>query len=198
MRHHSARSRHRRQHGASLVEAIVVFPIFIFTVLAIMQAAMVYYTKSNVNYAAFGAARAGSPHNASVASIKLAFEKAMIPDYGGGTTEAELAKTLADVVKTDLGSAAVRVEILSPTQESFADYSRSTRTARPRLPWCVLLVQRYKTRGYQVRAIRSLVCGFSWKIAVHRRHPRQSTDRGLLDFHAGGAHGLGHGADLTR
>jgi hypothetical protein len=123
MRHHFAPSRHRRQRGASLVEAIVVLPILIFTVLAIMQAAMVYYAKSNVNYAAFEAARSGSIHNASVASIKLAFEKAMIPYYGGGTTEAELAKTLADVVKTDLGSAAVRVEILSPTQESFADYN---------------------------------------------------------------------------
>lgn len=123
MRRIQANHFRRQQQGASLVEATIVFPIFIFTVLAIMQAAMVYYAKSNVNYAAFEAARAGSTNNASVASINLAFQKAMIPYYGGGTTEAELTKTLKDKVLGDLGDTVVRVEILSPTQESFQDYN---------------------------------------------------------------------------
>jgi hypothetical protein len=111
-----------RQHGASLVEATIVFPIFIFTVLAIMQAAMVYYAKSNVNYAAFEAARAGTVGNASIDSINLGFQKGMLPYYGGGRTAAELAETL-EKLQDDWSSAVVRVEILSPTQESFTDYN---------------------------------------------------------------------------
>jgi len=114
--------KHDNQRGASLVEATIVFPIFIFTVLAIMQAAMVYYAKSNVNYAAFEAARAGTVGNANVGAINTGFQKGMLPYYGGGRSESELADTLARL-STDLGGTAVRVEILSPTQESFTDYA---------------------------------------------------------------------------
>ena len=117
------RSAHQR--GASLVEAIVVIPLLLFIVLAIMQAAMVFYAKSNVNYASFEAARAGSVSNANATAINLAFQKAMLPYYGGGRTESELIATMKEVAK-DLTSAAVRVEILSPTQESFTDYNSPT------------------------------------------------------------------------
>jgi len=100
-----------------------VLPIFIFAILAVMQAAMVYYAKSNVNYAAFEAARAGTLDNASISSMQLAFQKGMLGYYGGGKTMSELADTLTKVVKKDLSSAAVRIEILSPTRESFDDYN---------------------------------------------------------------------------
>ena len=111
-----------RQRGASLVEAIVVIPLLLFIVLALMQAAMVFYARSNVNYASFEAARAGSVSNASATAIHLAFQKAMLPYYGGGRTESELVDTMTKLAK-DLTSTAVRVEILSPTQESFTDYN---------------------------------------------------------------------------
>ena len=114
------RSAHQR--GASLVEAIVVIPLLLFIVLAIMQAAMVFYAKSNVNYASFEAARAGSVSNANATAINLAFQKAMLPYYGGGRTAGELGATALKVM-TDVDGAAVRVEILSPTQESFTDYN---------------------------------------------------------------------------
>ena len=110
------------QSGAGLVESMVVFPLLIFIVLSLMQAAMVFYAKSSVNYAAFEAARAASVSNASVSSINLGFQKALIPYYGGGRTAAELAATVGKMTE-DLGNAAVRVEILSPSQESFADYN---------------------------------------------------------------------------
>ena len=112
----------RGVRGATLVETLIVVPIFLFAVLAIWQAALVYYAKSNVNYAAFEAARAGSVNGASVTSINVAFQKAMLPYYGGGTTDAELAAT-ATKAAADLTAAAVRIEILSPTVESFTDYN---------------------------------------------------------------------------
>jgi hypothetical protein len=107
--------------GASTVEALVVIPIFLFSLLAIVQAAMVFYAKSSVNYATFEAARAGTVNGASVLSINAAFQKGMLPYYGGGTTPAQLADTVARVA-ADLTDTAVRIELLSPTQESFQDY----------------------------------------------------------------------------
>ena len=100
----------------------MVIPLLLFIVLAIMQAAMVFYAKSNVNYASFEAARAGSVNNASAASITLAFQKGLLPYYGGGSTVGELAATMSKVL-LDATGAAVRVEILSPSQESFTDYN---------------------------------------------------------------------------
>lgn len=112
----------RGQRGAALAEATVVLPLLLFTVLAILQAALVYYGKSNLNYATHEAARAGTVGNASLPVIEAAFQKAMLPYYGGGTSAGELAAT-AGKAASDLGSAAVRIEILSPTQESFQDYN---------------------------------------------------------------------------
>lgn len=112
----------RRQRGATLAEAVIVMPIFLFTVLAVMQAAMVYYAKSNLNYATYEAARAGSVANAKLSAIDAALQKALLPYYGGGTTRTQLLDTAARAA-TDLGNAAVRIEILSPTRESFIDYS---------------------------------------------------------------------------
>ena len=115
-------ARRAAARGATLVETLIVVPIFLFAVLAIWQAALVFYAKSSVNYAAFEAARAGSVNGASVTSINVAFQKAMLPYYGGGTTEAELVDTAARAA-ADLTAAAVRIEILSPTAESFTDYN---------------------------------------------------------------------------
>jgi uncharacterized membrane protein (UPF0127 family) len=116
---HRYLSRHR---GATLVEAILVFPTLLFAVLVVLQTGFAYYAKSNLNYATFEAARAGSVNNASVSSITLAFQKALLPYYGGGTTEQELGDT-ARKAAGDLGNAALRIEILSPTKESFSDFN---------------------------------------------------------------------------
>lgn len=128
----------RPQRGASLVEATVVLPLLLFVTLAVMQAASVFYAKSNLNYATLEAARAGAINNASATSINLAFQKAMLPYYGGGRTAGELAATVKKVA-SDATSAFVRVEILSPTQESFTDYNSprlqdALKTSEPVIP----------------------------------------------------------------
>jgi outer membrane protein OmpA-like peptidoglycan-associated protein/uncharacterized membrane protein YgcG len=117
------------QRGASLVEAVVVLPLFLFLVLAVVQAALVFYARSNANYAAFEAARAGSVQHASLASIQRGFAKGMVPYYGGGRTLSELGSTAAKVA-ADMGAGALRIEIVSPTRESFVDFnSPSLQTA---------------------------------------------------------------------
>jgi TadE-like protein len=111
-----------RQRGAGLVETIVALPMLLLLVMSAWQAALVYRAKSSINYAAFEAARAGSVGQARVRDIELAFHKALIPYYGGGRTVAELTQTLARVT-ADADPLALRIQILSPTQESFTDYN---------------------------------------------------------------------------
>lgn len=108
------------QNGAALVEVVVVVPTLLLLVMVIWQAALAYHAKNALNYAVHEAARAGSVHSAKLGSIQLAFQKAMLPYYGGGRTLSELADTAAKAA-TDLDGA-VRIEILSPTQESFTDF----------------------------------------------------------------------------
>jgi TadE-like protein len=112
----------RLQRGAGLVETIVVLPTLLLVITCIWQAALVYRAKASINYAALEAARAGSVGNASIGSINAAFQKALLPYYGGGRTYRELADTAARVAE-DFGNAAVRIQIISPTQESFTDYA---------------------------------------------------------------------------
>lgn len=108
--------------GAALVESYYIVFLTLLAMLGLMQTGLVFYAKSNVNYAAYEAARAGSVAGASKASINLAFQRAMVPYYGGGTTRADLLHTLVNVVNHP-SDVPVRIEILSPTPESFDDYN---------------------------------------------------------------------------
>lgn len=119
----------RSQRGAGLVESTIVLPTLLLLVLGMWQAALGYQAKSSVNYATFEAARAGAVNNASLTSITAAFQKAMLSYYGGGTSASELAATLKRVTD-DLGTAALRIEVLSPTRESFDDYNSPALKAR--------------------------------------------------------------------
>jgi Flp pilus assembly protein TadG len=110
------------QRGATLVEFVVVAPTLLFLLMNLIQYGLLYHAKSQLNYATFEAARAGTVSNANPASIRTAFTRAMTGYYGGGTTTAELATSYAKSL-ADTTAANVRIEILSPTQESFDDYA---------------------------------------------------------------------------
>jgi hypothetical protein len=115
--------RHRfRQRGATLVEFVVVVPTVLFMLMNLIQYGLLYHTKSQLNYATFEAARAGTTQNADPAAIRTAFSRAMTGYYGGGTSTAQLAASHAKAL-ADTTPANVRIEILSPTKESFDDYA---------------------------------------------------------------------------
>ena len=111
-----------RQAGATLVEFVVITPLLLFMLLGVIQYGLLYHTKSQLNYATFEAARAGTVSNADPAKIRAAFTRAITGYYGGGTTTAQLAKSFAKAA-ADTTAANVRIEILSPTKESFDDYA---------------------------------------------------------------------------
>lgn len=115
------------QRGATLVEFVIAGPLVLFILLVLMQYALLFHARSQLNYATFEAARAGTVANARPAAIRAAFERAMTGYHGGGTTTAELAaaraKALAEAPFT-------RIEVISPTRESFDDYHSPALAAR--------------------------------------------------------------------
>lgn len=110
-----------RQRGSAMVEFVVVGPIISLIGLAVIQYGMLFFAKNQMNHASFMAARAGSMGNAKINSVQLAYEKALIPLYGGGTNSAELAAALLKA-QTDVAGN-TRIEILNPTRESFDDWN---------------------------------------------------------------------------
>lgn len=118
----------RIERGASLVEFIVAAPVLVILALGLVQTGLIFHAKSNVNYASFEAARAGAVHHADPGAIDAAFKRAMIPYYGGGRNLSELSQAYAALTadfaqaQTQLGRDPVRIEILSPSLESFNDY----------------------------------------------------------------------------
>lgn len=117
----------RAQRGATLVEFVVVGPLVLFILLVLMQYALLFHARSQLNYATFEAARAGTVANARPAAIRAAFERAMTGYHGGGTTTAELAAALA---RAGAEAPFTRIEVLSPTRESFDDYHSPALAAR--------------------------------------------------------------------
>jgi len=118
------------QVGATLVEFVVVTPLLLFMLMALIQYGLLYHAKSQLNYATYEAARAGTVSNADPALIRIAFTRAMTGYYGGGTTTAQLATSYA---KAAADGAFVRIEILSPTKESFDDYASPGLASRLKL-----------------------------------------------------------------
>ena len=120
------------QHGATLVEFVIVGPLVLFIMLVLMQYALLFHAKSQLNYATFEAARAGTVSNARPEAMRTAFDRAMTGYHGGGTTTAELALSRAKALAE---APFARIEILSPTKESFDDYhspALATRLGAPR------------------------------------------------------------------
>jgi hypothetical protein len=106
---------YRWQGGASTIEFLVL--------------ALAFHAKSSLNYATFEAARVGSVNHAQMAAITAGLQRALVPYYGGGTTATELAQSYAKVV-ADFATGPVRIEILSPTRESFDDYASPALAAK--------------------------------------------------------------------
>lgn len=113
--------RHRTvESGSAMTEFVVVGPIITLLGLSILQYALLFFAKNQISHASFMAARAGSVGNASLEKVHGAFMNAMIPLYGGGESQAEMAESLVRA-QTDLAGK-VRIELLNPTKESFDDH----------------------------------------------------------------------------
>ena len=124
MRKHSKKNRLlllRRQHGATTTEFVVVGPLLVLLSMAILQYGLLFFTKNQVNHAAFLAARAGSMEHANLDKVREAYVRGLVPVYGGGRNPSELA---ASYVRAQADTAPyLKIEMLNPTKESFDDFN---------------------------------------------------------------------------
>ena len=115
----------RGQRGSAMIEFTVVGPIITLLGLALLQYGMLFFAKNQINHAGFMAAREGAMANANLGSVRTAYARALVPLYGGGRTPAELAAALARA-NADLGhdgTGNIKIDLLNPTRESFADWN---------------------------------------------------------------------------
>ena len=110
-----------RERGASMTEFIIVAPVLLLIGLALLQYALLFFTKNQVNHAAFMAVRAGSMHNATAESISTAYLRHLAPLYGGGGNLEEVAASAARAAVDMQGN--YRLELINPAKASFDDFS---------------------------------------------------------------------------
>lgn len=111
----------KRQRGSAMIEFAVVGPLITLLGLATLQYGMLFFAKNQFNHASFMAARAGSVGHANLDSVRTAYALALVPIYGGGQNASQLASSLAKA-EADIATS-TRIEMLNPTQESFATYN---------------------------------------------------------------------------
>jgi len=112
----------RTQKGAALIEWVIVGPLALFLLMAIIEIGFWMMAKSALNYATFEAARSGAVEHADLTRIKTAFEKAMVPFYGGGLNTDEINKTYVTAVIPDINASFSTLEIVNPTHAVFEDF----------------------------------------------------------------------------
>lgn len=109
------------QRGSALVEFTIVGPLVTLIGLAVLQYALLFFAKNQFNYAAFMAARAGTMAHADLGAVQTAYLRALVPLYGGGQNTAELTDSYRRAVADAAGH--LRIQMLNPTRESFADWN---------------------------------------------------------------------------
>lgn len=111
-----------RQRGSAMLEFVVVGPLISILGLGILQYSLMFFAQSQIDHASFMAARAGSMAHANVNSIRTAYQRALVPLYGGGRNTQELAESYLKAV-ADLTPQNLRIEVLNPTRQSFDDFA---------------------------------------------------------------------------
>lgn len=110
-----------RQRGQSLVEALIVLPIFGVFLLGVFQAVLFYRAKALVDYATQEAARSGATAFAEIGAMRSGLARGLAPLYTHSADREAAVKAVA-AARLDIGAGAARIEIISPTREAFDDW----------------------------------------------------------------------------
>ena len=108
--------------GQAMVEFIIVLPVLLLLILGTLQFAFIYQAKITLNYAAFEAARAGSLNNAEISAMEDAFANAMAALYNNAPNSDSYIEA-RQVVRDQIEDGYVNIRLISPSAESFANYS---------------------------------------------------------------------------
>ncbi|PWK86747.1 TadE/TadG family type IV pilus assembly protein [Fulvimonas soli] len=111
----------RRQRGQSLVETIVVIPVFGALLLGIFQAILFYRAKAVVDYAALEAARSGATGFAETDALRAGLIRGLLPLYSHSADNEGLARAYLDA-QVDVRAGAADIDVVSPTRAAFDDW----------------------------------------------------------------------------
>lgn len=105
----------RRERGQAMVEFLIVIPVLILLIFGMVQAALIYTTKSALNYATFQAARIGAVNHARYDDIRRGLIRGMYPmfSYAQRTGQQRMELTIGEVDNY------VLITRISPSQDSF-------------------------------------------------------------------------------
>lgn len=114
------------QKGVSLVEMIVAVPVLLLLGMAVIQMILIFHARQSVTYALQEAVRQGAVEHADEHAITQGFARGLVPWlYGANSLSDKMLKekeAMLHVAKARVQRWLV-LEQLSPTRESFEDWS---------------------------------------------------------------------------
>lgn len=128
----SVRSR-RHQRGQSLVEFVIVAPVFLFLVLSILQMVLLYRAKTTLDYAVLEAARAGAVSGIDTAKMQRGLQRGLLPLYAHAPTQAGVAAAMQRA-GGDIAAGKARLHVVNPTRRAWHQYSEKQHDNRLALP----------------------------------------------------------------
>lgn len=108
----------RRQSGATMTEAIIVFPVLVLLTLTIVQWALIYHARATLNYAALMAARYGAVHHASVDWMRHGLARGLVPLYRPDHNLQAVRDAVEGPIAADL-LAYSKLCVVSPSEDAF-------------------------------------------------------------------------------
>lgn len=104
----------RRVSGQAMVEFLIIIPALILIIFGTIQAALIYSTKSSLNYATFQAARLGAVNHAQYHDLRRGLLRGMYPMFSQYPEEIRMNETAMEVDNY------VRIIRISPSQSSMS------------------------------------------------------------------------------
>ncbi|MDR9433738.1 MAG: pilus assembly protein [Spiribacter sp.] len=120
--------------GNVMLETLIALPVVLVLGLSVAQWALVHQARAVVDHATLMAARAGAVNHAEMAPMRNAFARALVSlktpkQTARGFESAFFTKALPD------SRVHMRLRLLNPTQEAFADHARVDYQSRRYLPY---------------------------------------------------------------
>ena len=118
--------------GSAAIEWLAAAPIVLLLGLGVLQWGLVFFSRSSLEYALTQAAREGAQGNALVANIESGLARGLIAYWGLGAPGQSLNVSLPSAllrVNAEKATGALMWRQISPTDESFTDWSVPARDA---------------------------------------------------------------------
>jgi len=102
-----------------MTEYVIVFPVMIVLIFGTLQFALLWQTKTQLNYAAFESARSGSLNNAMRWALNAGLVRGLAPLHTHRNSRKWL-RWARSKVWDEINTGLVEIQIINPTEEAFS------------------------------------------------------------------------------